>query len=149
MVTVLPSADLALVTFLNLASADFGPVDSALLQALLDAPKPALPQVDVDESIIATAPGTYQCRPGVLTNARVIRDQGRVFVERVGNKLYLRAQRGSWSEGVRMLPADGTDPTFFTLVTDSLEHINVAFVRDNDGSISSLRTGVTELVRAP
>ena len=149
MLTVLPSDDLALVTFLNLGSAELGPVDSVLLQALLDAPRPTPPQVDVDEAILARAPGTYQCSPGVLTNIRVILDQGRVFVERIGDELYLRAQRGIWSEGVRMLPADEEDPTFFTLDTDSLEPSSVAFARGDDGGITALRTGVLELVRAP
>ena len=149
MLTLLPQDDLALVTFMNLTSADFGPVDSALLQAVLDAPGPRLPQIDIDESMLVAAPGTYQCTPGALTNARVIRDQGRVFVERVGNELYLRAQRGDWSEGLRMAPADDTDPTLFTLVSDSLEPSHVALVREADGTVSALRTGVTELVRAP
>ena len=149
MLTVLPQDDIALVTFINLASADFDPVDSSLLQTLLDAPQPTLPQIEIDESVLASAPGTYQCTPGVLTNARVIRDQGRVFVERVGNELYLRAQRGDWSEGLRMARADDTDPSFFALVSDSLEPGHVAFVREADGTIGALRTGVTELVRAP
>jgi CubicO group peptidase (beta-lactamase class C family) len=149
MLTILPSEDLALVTFINLASADFGPVDSILLQALLDATTPTLPQVAADESILAKAPGMYECSTGMLTSARVIRDQGRVSVERLGNKLYLRAQRGSWSGGVQILPADEADPAFFTLVTDSPEPSYVSFARERDGSIRALLTGVTELVRAP
>jgi ribosomal protein S27E len=52
---------------------------------LLDAPTPLVPQVQIDESILASAPGRYECMPGRLTSARVIRDQGRVYVEHRGN----------------------------------------------------------------
>jgi CubicO group peptidase (beta-lactamase class C family) len=129
MLTVLPSDGLALVTFLNLASADFGPVDSSLLKALLDAPEATVPELAIDQSILATAPGMYECKAGILTNARWIRDQGRISIERIDNCLYLRAQRGSWSGGVRLLPADESDPAFFTVDSNDIEPSHIAFFR--------------------
>ena len=150
MLTVLPGDNIALIMFLNFMSADLGPVESALLQALLDAPDPVVKAAcPTDESILSQAPGLYECTPGVLTNARVIRDQGRVRVERIDGDLYLRSQRGPWSGGVRLLAADATDPTFFMVEAEGLEPAHVALVRGDDGRVSGIRTGVTELVRAP
>jgi CubicO group peptidase (beta-lactamase class C family) len=150
MLTVLPADDLALVTFINLASTDLSLVDSALLQALLDEPLPARADTLTDSSILQAAPGTYQCTPGTLTNLRVIADQGRVFIERHERDLYLRSQRGQWREGVRMKPVHDEDPTFFYLDSNDIEATQVVLVQANNGSIRAIRSdAISELVRAP
>jgi hypothetical protein len=150
MLTILPADNLALVTFVNLVSADFGPVDSALLQALLDAPEQIIPDITINDAIFAAAPGTYQCTPGALTNLRVSFNQGRVFIEQREQNLYVRAQRGPWSEGVRMLPADASDPTLFALDGDDIEPTYIALDIGTDGRVRAIRTSdITELVRAP
>lgn len=149
MLTVIPSDDIALVTFVNLASADFRKIDSALLQATLDAPAPTLPEIPVDSKVLSDAPGTYECLPGLLTNLRVIHDQGRVVVEQDGAGLRLRSQRGAWRSGVQIRPADEADPYIFYLDMGGLEPTHIVFGKDAGNRINRIKTdAIVELVRA-
>ncbi|MGD8830057.1 MAG: serine hydrolase domain-containing protein [Pseudomonadales bacterium] len=150
MLTVVPSDDVALVTFTNLTSADFRSIDSALLQAALDAPESTRPDIPIDRLVYAQAPGTYECLPGLLTNLRVMHDQGRVFIEQHGEGLRMRSQRGPWRSGVHIRPADEADPTIFYVDVDGPERAHIVFARDGESRISGIRTdGIVELVRTP
>ena len=53
--------------------------------------------------------------------------------------MILRARRGPWKEGARMLPADPADRAFFVLDTGEPEPPQVALVLDERGSVSGLR----------
>jgi CubicO group peptidase (beta-lactamase class C family) len=148
--SILPDDDLALLIHLNLASMDITHVDGALMRALVDAPhavrEAACP---LDSAVLAAAPGLYQGSPGTLTNLRIITGLGRVRIEDRGGDLYVRSQRGPWKDGVRMLPADASDPTFFMLETEDIEPAYLALVRNDGGAITGLREGMMDLVRVP
>jgi CubicO group peptidase (beta-lactamase class C family) len=150
MLNVLPDDDVALLVHLNLTSMDMMHVDSALMRALVDAPAAAPePACPPDPAVLAAAPGPYEALPGVLTNLRVITGTGRVRIEDHDGDLYVHSQRGPWKDGVRMLPADASDPTFFMCQTEHGEPAYVALVRNDAGEVTALRTGATDLVRAP
>jgi CubicO group peptidase (beta-lactamase class C family) len=150
MLSILPDDDIALLVHLNLASLDITYVDSALLSALLDAPPSGRAAAcALDASVLASAAGLYQGSPGTLTNLRIISGFGRVRIDDHNGDLYVQSQRGLWKDGVRLLPADASDPLFFSLDTADVEPLRVALVRDAAGNITGLRTGTIELIRAP
>lgn len=147
---VLPDDGVALLVHLNLASMDITHVDSALMRALVDAP-PAAREAPrpLDPAMRAAAPGLYQASPGPLTSLPVIIGFGRVRIEDHDGDLCVRSQRGLWKDGVRMLPADASDPAFFTLQTADVEPAYLALLRNDAGQITGLRAGLTDLIRAP
>jgi hypothetical protein len=65
-----------------------------------------------------------------------------------GGDLYVRSQRALWKDGVRMLPADASDPTFFMLATDEVEPTYLALVR-NGAARSPASARAVDLIRAP
>jgi CubicO group peptidase (beta-lactamase class C family) len=150
MLSVLPDDDVALLVHLNLTSMDMMHVGSALIRALVDAPPAAHEAVcRLDPAVLAAAPGLYQGSPGTLTNLRIIAGVGRVRIEDHDGDLYVHSQRGPWKDGVRMLPADASDPTFFMLQTEDVEPAYLALVRNDAGEITGLRGDMMELIRAP
>jgi hypothetical protein len=147
---VLPDDNVALLVHLNLTSMEWMHVESALMRALVDAPlvtpEAACP---LDPSVLAAAPGHYQWSPGPLTSLRVMMELGRVRIKDNDGDLYVRSERGPWKGGVRMLPADASDPAFFMLETEDVEPAYLALLRNDAGVITGLRAGVMELIRAP
>ncbi len=149
MLSVLPDDDLALIIFLNLSSLEFQLVEQSLTAALVGAPRDAREAAcALDPSVLAAAPGLYQGSPGTLTNLRIISGFGRVRIEARGGGLYIQSQRGFWKEGVRMLPADPSDPTLFMLDNADVEPTYVVLVRNAAREIVALRYQLYELVRA-
>jgi CubicO group peptidase (beta-lactamase class C family) len=147
---VLPDDDVALLVHVNLASMEMMHVDSALMRALVDAPPAARDAAcPLDPAVLAAAPGMYQASPGPLTSLEVIVGVGRVRIEDHDGDLYVRSQRGLWKDGVRMLPADASDPAFFMLQTADVEPTCLALVCNGAGEVTALRTGMTDLIRAP
>ncbi len=149
MLSVMPDDNLALLVHLNLASMDLMHVDSALMRALVDAPAAAREAAcPLDPAVLAASPGLYEGSPGTLTNLRIITGFGRVRIEARDGDLYVHSQRGLWKDGARMLPADASDPAFFTLATEDIEPVSVALVRNDAGEITGLRAGMMDLIRA-
>jgi CubicO group peptidase (beta-lactamase class C family) len=147
---VLPDDGVALLVHLNLASMDAMHVDSALMRALVDAPPAAREATcQLNQAVLAAAPGLYQGSPGTLTNLRTIMGLGRVRIEDRGGDLYVRSQRGPWKDGARMLPAEASDPSFFMLQTEDVEPAYLALVRNDAGEVTGLRSGMMDLIRAP
>ena len=148
--TVLPDDGLALLTHCNLTFETFPEVDGRILQALLDAPAVALPGRPVDPHVLRAAPGVYEGPPGRLTNFRLVTGTGRIQIASEDGGLVLRARRGPWKGGVRMLPADDDDPAFFLLEDGAAEPAYVALLRERDGAVHGLRfvlASAIELVR--
>ncbi len=140
--TLVPNDDLALLVHMNLFFDDFSQVEGRILQAVLDAPdrtRSDLPYDRAVRAVIAAAPGVYEPAPGYLTNWRTIKGTGRVQIKAEGEGLVVQARRGPWRNGVRMLPADADDPTFFVLETGGPEPPGIALVLDQGGAVSELR----------
>lgn len=137
--TVLPDDDLAVLVHLNLILDKSDQVDARILQAVLDVPEATVPAAPVDPRILASAPGVYEATPGRLTNFRVMTGTGRIQITAEDGDMILRARRGPWKKGARMLPADPADPAFFVLDTGEPEPPQVALVLDESGAVSGLR----------
>jgi CubicO group peptidase (beta-lactamase class C family) len=145
---IVPDEDLALLTHLNLAYDKFMQVDGRILQAALDAPDAKPLDRPVDPSLLASAPGVYEARPGALTNFRIVTGTGRIQLSAREGELWLHARRGPWKEGKRLVPADAADPAFFMLDTREPEPPCVALLRDADGRVTGLRHDrLVEMVR--
>ncbi len=139
MLTVLPDDNLAVLVHLNLTFDEFHQVDGRILQAVLDAPEATVPQASAEPRILTSAPGVYEATPGRLTNFRIMTGTGRIQITAEGGELVLRARRGPWKEGKRMLPADAADPSFFVLDTGEPEPPGVALILDDGGPAAGLR----------
>lgn len=147
-IAVLPEEGLALLVHLNLTFDEFHQVDGKILQAVLNASDTPAGVRSLDEKIVSTAPGVYEARPGRLTNFRIMTGTGRVQITAEDGELVLRARRGPWKGGMRMLPADPDDPPFFALDTGEPEPPRIAMLRDGDGAVTGLRFDrLIEMVR--
>jgi CubicO group peptidase (beta-lactamase class C family) len=147
-IAVLPEEGLALLVHLNLTFDKFHQVDGRILQAVLDASDTPAGVASVDEKVLSAAPGVYEATPGRLTNFRIMTGTGRVQVMAEGGELIMRARRGPWKGGVRMLPVDANDRAFFALDTGDPEPPRVAMKRDEKGAVTGLRFDrLVEMVR--
>jgi len=147
---VLPDDDVALLVHLNLAPMELMHVERALMAALVDAPPRSRDAPGpLDPAMLAAAPGQYQWSAGPLTSLSVIMEVGRVRIANHDGDLHVRSERGSWKDGVRMLPAGASDPAFFTLQTEDVEPAYLALLRNGAGEITGLRAGMMDLIRAP
>jgi len=147
---IYPDDGLAVLTHLNLSFDRFGDVTTRLSRAALGAPETPLPTArPIDARVLEAAPGVYEApMPGPLTNFRIAIGTGRVQITNEDGALVLRARRGPWKDGARMLPADEHDPAFFALEVKGAHAGNVALVRDADGGVTGMRfDGLVELVR--
>jgi CubicO group peptidase (beta-lactamase class C family) len=136
---VLPAANLALLTHGNITFDKFTAVDGRVLQALLDAPAPVIPDARVHQDVLACAPGVHEATlPGPLTNFRIATNTGRVQLSARDGELWLHARHGPWKDGVRMTP-DADDPAFFALETGEPEPPGLALVRDASGRVTGIR----------
>ncbi len=146
--TVLPEDDLAVLTHLNLTFDKFAQVEGRILQAVLDAPDPAVAEAQVDPKVLSTAPGVYEAKPGPLTNFRIITGTGRIQISARDGELLLHARRGPWKKGVRLRPAEPADPAFFVLDTGEPEPPLLALLLDQDSAVTGLRFDrLVEMVR--
>lgn len=136
---VFPQQDLALVIQLNLAYDHFDRVEQTLIGALLGAPRHRAPDLPLDGGVRAAAPGVYEATPGRLTNVRIAAGTGRIQISERDGGLVLRARRGPWKGGVRMLPADPADPGFFELETGDIQPPRLSLLRDGEGRVAELR----------
>jgi CubicO group peptidase (beta-lactamase class C family) len=135
---VFPLLDLGVVVHLNLMYDRFNRVEQILLRALLDAAQAPLPDLPLDARVREQAPGVYEAGKGRLTNVRIMGNTGRIQISEEYGGLLLRARRGAWKAGVRMLPADPKDPYFFELETDDPQRPHVVLTRDDAGRIDGL-----------
>lgn len=138
MLTIVPDENLAVLVHMNLAYEDFDFVEGRILRAVLDAPKPSLPDTPLDQRLREAAPGVYEAEPGALTNYRIAAQMGRLQISASDGGLVLHARRGRWKRGVRMVPADPRDPGFFVLDTGDLEPPCIALELDG-GFVRGLR----------
>jgi CubicO group peptidase (beta-lactamase class C family) len=148
MLVVSPRDDLALLVHANCAFSEFGKLESRLLAAMLDAKAPCL-EGQVEDRLLAAAPGVYEAIPGDLTNYRVKGGIGRIQIKAEKAKLKAYSRRGPWKQGVAMFPGDAADPGFFRLADDPLEPSGLALVLGSDGAVMGLRCDrLVEMVRA-
>ena len=146
-IDIFPAEDLAVLTHLNISFDKSEEIYSRLIQAVFDAPDPDLSPSRASPEITKAAVGVYEPPPGFLTSYRVIRGAGRLqIVERAG-ELELRARRGPWREGVRMVSSDPDDPKFFVLDTGSPEPTRLLLVSDESGGITGIQMGRMSFVR--
>ena len=139
MLTVVPDEDMALIVHLNLTSDLMARVEGTILATILGETRPELPDARPEPSLLSSAPGVYEAPPGPLTNFRIMDATGRIQLRAEDDDLVLYSRRGQWMDGVRMIPTDAEDPTFFTLETDDLERPHVALVRNARGDVTGLR----------
>ncbi len=139
--TIVPKADLAVLTHMNLSFEGFSSIESEILRAALGASE--RPVLDSTGPIIArdireSARGVYEPAPGHLTNFRTTRGVGRLeIIDRRGH-MVLRSRRGPWRTGVAMTPV-GSDGTLFSLDCDEPEPPMVALVSGSEGAVQGLR----------
>lgn len=137
--TIIPGRNLGMMVHLNASLDVSGEVYSRLLQAVLGAPDPVLPDVALSSDVLSAAPGVYSMPDGKLTNSRPIRTHGRIQITEESGELILRSRRGAWRHGVRLLPADENDPFFFALDTSAIQKPKIALVTDANGSVTGMR----------
>lgn len=147
-ITVVPEERLAVLVHMNLSLDTFYRIDGRIFQAVLNTPTQTLPSRATDPALLKSAPGVYEPTPGPLTNFRTIRTTGRVQITARDGELMLRSRRGQWREGVRMVPADPSDPAFFTLDTGEPEPPQLALALDGRGQVTGfLIERFTRMVR--
>ncbi|MCH8186135.1 MAG: beta-lactamase family protein [Chloroflexi bacterium] len=139
-ITVVPEAEVAVLTHLNLSFEQFSRVEGGVLQAVLGASGRELPaKLPVAKGILESACGVYEPSPGHLTNFRTTRGTGLVEVSERDGELTLRARRGIWRRGVPMTRATADDPTLFVLDQGEPEPPLVAFTLSPQGAVDGLR----------
>ena len=140
--TVVPDADLAVLTHMNLSSDVFSSIEGQILRAVLGAPeRPARYSTGalVAQNVRESARGVYEPAPGHLTNFRTTRGVGRVEIIDRDGSLILRSRRGPWRAGVTMTPVSSDDSTLFALDGGELEPPLVVLVVGSSGAIQGLR----------
>ena len=137
--SVIPEEDLAVIIHMNFTSDLLNTIASRMIQAVLNAPGADYADSPPAPEILAAAPGVYQALPGPLTNYRPVTMTGRVQITAADGGLVLRSRRGAWRDGLRMLPADPSDPALFALDTDAAEPPLVALVQDDGGGVKGIR----------
>jgi CubicO group peptidase (beta-lactamase class C family) len=137
--TIIPGRNLGMMVHLNASLDVSGEVYSQLLQAVLGADAPTLPNIALDPEVLNAAPGVYSMPAGKLTNSRPIRTHGRLQITEEGGELILRSRRGALRNGVRLLPADASDPFFLALDTPAIQKPEIALVTDDDGHVTGIR----------
>jgi CubicO group peptidase (beta-lactamase class C family) len=137
---VFPNIHLAVVFFQNLEAGGHAPSIAAplIIRAILnERPKPH-PDLPVDASLLALAPGVYEASGGPLTTFRISTSTGRIQLKRQGDELWLYARRGLLKQGIRLQPVDAADATF--LVGERpIEPMYVSLMRDAGGRVDGLR----------
>ena len=140
--TIVPDADLAVLTHMNLSFDRFSSTEGEILRAALGASeRPALDSTTppVAQSIRDNACGVYEPAPGHLTNFRTTRGVGRVEIIDQDGGLVLRSRRGPWRVGVAMTPVSSDDSTLFALDGGELEPPLVVLVLGSNGAVQGLR----------
>jgi CubicO group peptidase (beta-lactamase class C family) len=137
--TIIPGRNLGMMVHLNASLDVSGEVYSQLLQAVLGADAPTLPNIALDPEVLNAAPGVYSMPAGKLTNSRPIRTHGRLQITEEDGELILRSRRGALRNGVRLLPADASDPFFLALDTPAVQKPEIALVTDDDGHVTGIR----------
>ena len=146
-IDVFPEADLAVLTHLNISFDRSEEIFSKVIQSVLDAPDFELPQGPTDPETLEAAVGVYEPSEGFLTSYRTIRSAGRLQITDVGGHLELRARRGPWREGVRMVQVDPGDPYFFVLDTGVPEPPRLVFEYDEDRRVTAIHMNRMHFVR--
>jgi CubicO group peptidase (beta-lactamase class C family) len=143
----LPDEDVAFVAHANIQWDDTYAIMYRILQALLDGKDSPALVAPIAPSILESAPGVYEATGGPMTNFRISTTRGRIQVTRTGDELFLRARRGPWKRGARMLPASPGDPGYFLLDIESIVPTYVAFDLDSRGRVTALRFDECALLR--
>lgn len=145
---LVPGEGIAVLQHMNIMLDSPAPVFNRILRAVFNAAPAALAERPVDPTILAGAPGLYECTPGKLTNFRPATRIGRLHIAAEGDALVLHSRWGAWKGGVRMTPADPSDPAFFVLETEGSEPAYIALTRDASGRVDGLRCDeLTYMVR--
>jgi CubicO group peptidase (beta-lactamase class C family) len=137
--TIIPSRNLGMMVHLNASLDVSGEVYNQLLQAVLGADAPTLPNIALDPKVLKAAPGVYSMPAGTLTNSRPVRTHGRLQITEEDGELILRSRRGALRHGVRLLPADASDPFFLALDIAAVQKPEIALVTDDDGHVTGIR----------
>ena len=137
--TIIPGRNLGMMVHINGSLDVSGEVYSQILRSVLGAAAPGLPGIALDPKVLAAAPGVYSMPPGKLTNSRPIRTHGRLQITEESGELILRSRRGAFRNGVRLLPADKSDPFFLAIDTPALQKPKIALVTNTDGQVTGIR----------
>lgn len=145
---LVPGEGIAVLQHMNIMLDSPAPIFNRILRAVFNAPPTTFVERPVDPAILAGAPGLYECTPGKLTNFRPATRIGRLQIAAEGGTLVLRSRWGAWKGGVRMTPADASDPAFFAIETEGSEPAYIALTRDASGRVDGLRCDeLTYMVR--
>jgi CubicO group peptidase (beta-lactamase class C family) len=145
---IVPGEDIAVLQHMNIMLDSPAPIFNRILRAVFDAAPETFAERPVDDAVLASAPGMYECTPGALTNFRPATRIGRVHIAAEDRALVLRSRWGAWKGGVRMLPADASDPAFFAVQTEGRDPAYIALTRDASGRVDGLRCDeLTYMVR--
>jgi CubicO group peptidase (beta-lactamase class C family) len=138
-----PEDNLALVQHMNIMLDDTAPDFNTVARALYGVPAPSETPAGAaavhDPLVLETAPGTYECTPGRLTNFRASTRLGRVTIERNGDALVVRSRRGAWKTGLALLPVDPKDADLFAVAQPNGERPHLVLTRDPSGRVDGLR----------
>jgi CubicO group peptidase (beta-lactamase class C family) len=137
--TIIPGRNLGMMVHINASLDVSDEVYSQILRSVLGAAAPELPAIALDPKVIAAAPGVYSMPPGKLTNSRPIRTHGRLQITEESGELILRSRRGAFRTGVRLLPADKSDPFFLAIDTPALQKPEIALVTNASGEVTRIR----------
>ncbi|MBI2723507.1 MAG: beta-lactamase family protein [Chloroflexi bacterium] len=148
---VFPDDGLAVVIHMNVILDAPAPVFQSILRALLDVSPPTLSDAAIPADLLDAAPGTYECTAGRLMNFRYATNLGRISIERDGNDLILRSQRGLWKPGYRMHLVHPAQPDFLGVVPEGRDEPTcLVLERADDGHVSAIRfDDLARLVRRP
>lgn len=141
-----PEQDVGVVAFTNHMSYAPYAVANMLLREVLEAPDPReqvpVPGVREPAEVWPDLVGGYGPAPGLLTNFRTHGTfGGQVNVVVKDGHLAIRGLVGKLARSARLYPLSDDDPLRYRAVVKALDHevpLDVAFVRDRDGSVNTL-----------
>lgn len=149
---VWPDLDASLIFHVSLMSDYFdGVFTPRLVNAFLDRHDELLPEIALNERVLATAPGVFELTmPGPLTNFRPQFNAGRVKIENERGELVMYSRRGPWKGGVRLRQARPGDPDFFAIDMPGYPRNYLSLLLDDTGAVMGIRfPQIVDYVRNP
>ena len=141
-----PDEGVAVIVHMNVMLDRPAPVYELVHRAVFDfAPPSPTGAAARSRSLLAAAPGVFECAPGKLTNFRPSTNLGRIQISRHGDDLVIHSRRGGFKQGCRLLRTDAADPCFFQVERDDPLPGRVLLTRGASGAIDGL--WCDELVR--
>jgi len=138
LLSVFPEQNISVVIHLNQASLTSQNVFNQVIGEIFGEPTTQPPK-PVPQNLRSSLEGVYVLSPGKNTNFRPMQNHGRIQIVQEGNDLVLRARRGPWRSGAKVVMADRQDPSLLAIETGEVQAPLILPIADSNGTVTGLR----------